>query len=193
METPFLLRWKNPPDFSAEELVEFIELNDILEIEREPDGSLLISPGVTLKTNLSETGVLEQLLAWARSDGTGVALGPTGRYELPNRAWRGPDAAWIRRELFEAARAAEYDTLPHLVPDFVVEVRSKTNRLGRLRAKMQEYLANGVKLGWLLDETSRTAYVYRPGAEVQVIENASTLDASPELPGFVLDLAPIWR
>ena len=74
----------------------------------------------------------------------------------------------------------------------MVEVRSKSNSLRRLKAKMEEYLANGVKLGWLLDEEKQVAYVYRPGAEVQVLEHATALDASPELPGFVLDLTPIW-
>lgn len=102
---------------------------------------------------------------------------------------RGPDAAWTRRERTEALPASEVDSIPHLVPDFVVEVRSKSNRLRRLRAKMEEYLANGVRLGWLLDPTTKTVYVYRAGAEVQVIENATSLDGSPELPGFVLD----WR
>ena len=105
---------------------------------------------------------------------------------------RGPDAAWIRRERTEALPASEVNSIPHLVLDFVVEVRSKSNRLRRLKAKMEEYLANGVRLGWLLDPTTKTASVYRAGSEVQVTEHAASLDASPELPGLVLDLAPIW-
>jgi len=191
-ETPFMLRWKNPPNFSRAELVRFIENNDELEIERECDGSLLLSSGVTFKTTRDETEVLVRLWLWAEKDGTGEALGPTGRYELPNRAWRGPDAVWISRERVGAVPAREIRSVPHLVPDFVVEVRSKSNSLRRLKAKMEEYIANGVRLGWLLDEKNKVAYVYRPGAEVQVLKHATTLDASPELPGFILDLAPIW-
>jgi Uma2 family endonuclease len=190
-ETPFMLRWKNPPNFSRAELVRFIENSD-LDIERECDGSLLLSSGVTFKTSRDEISVLWQLLRWADKDGTGEVLGPTGRYELPNHAWRGLDAAWIRRERVDALPAREVRTVPHLVPDFVVEVRSKSNSLRRLKEKMQEWIDNGIRLGWLLDEKNKVAYVYRPGAEVQVYENATKLDASPELPGFILDLTPIW-
>jgi Uma2 family endonuclease len=191
MDGPFMLRWKDPPDFSADELLEFSAIND-LEVERECDGSLLIMSPISLSTNRRETEVLVQRSIWAKKDGTGEALGTQGGYSLPNRAMRGPDAAWIRRERTEALPASEVDSIPHLVPDFVVEVRSKSNRLRRLRAKMEEYLANDVRLGWLLDPTTKTVYVYRAGAEVQVIENATSLDGSPELPGFVLDVAPIW-
>jgi Uma2 family endonuclease len=192
-DTPFILRWKNPPEFSDDELLEFSAINDVLQIERECDGSLVIMAPVTLSTNRRETEVLAQLAIWAKKDGTGEALGSMGGYYLPNRAMRGPDAAWIRRERTEALPASEVNSIPHLVPDFVVEVRSKSNRLRRLQAKMDEYLANGVRLGWLLDPTTKTAYVYRAGAEIQVVENAMMLDASPELAGFILDLGPIWE
>jgi Uma2 family endonuclease len=191
--TPFLLRWKNPPDFSSNELLEFIELNDILEVERECDGSLLLSFGVTLDTNLQEMEVYFQLRLWAERDGRGQALGPTGRYDLPNRATRGPDAAWIHSERIAGLSEAERRAIPHLVPEFVVEVRSKSNSFRRLQDKMQEYMANGVRLGWLLDGTTRTAYVYRPDAEVQVLEQPTALDGSPELAGFTLDLTRVWR
>jgi Uma2 family endonuclease len=193
MDGPFILRWKNPPDFSAAELLEFSAINDVLQIERECDGSLLIMAPITLSTNRRETRVLVQLSRWAEQDGTGEALGTQGGYYLPNGAMRGPDAAWIRRERIEALPASEVNSIPRLVPDFVVEVRSESNRLRRLKAKMEEYIANGVRLGWPLDPTTKTAYVYRAGAEVQVVEKAEALDASPELPGFVLDLAPIWK
>jgi Uma2 family endonuclease len=191
--TPFLLRWKNPPDFSVDELLEFMDINDGLDLERECDGSLLLSSGVTFLTNRQEGQVYIQLYLWAERDGRGEALGPTGKYELPNTAWRGPDAAWIRHERVASLPEAELNTIPHLVPDFVVEVRSKSNSLRRLQDKMQEYLASGVRLGWLLDATTRTAYVYRPDAEVQVLEQPTALDGSPELPGFVLDLTRVWR
>jgi len=193
-DTPFLLRWKNPPDFSDDEFLEFLAINDdAFEVEQECDGSLLLSSGVTLSTSRHESEVLFQLMAWARKDGTGEALGPTGRYLLPNKAKLGPDAAWIRHERIAALSEREIRHIPPLVPEFVIQVRSETDRLRRLRAKMDEWIANGVRLGWLLDHKNKTAYVYRPGVEVQVLENATTLNGSPELPGFVLDLTAIWR
>ena len=195
MGTPFLIRWKNPPDFTDDELLEFIELNDdAFQVERECDGSLLLESGVTFPTLRHETRVLAQLLPWAERDGTGEALGPTGRWVFPDgRTTRSPDALWISSGRVATLSSEAMRHLPHLVPDFVVEVRSKGQWLRRLQAKMEEWIANDVKLGWLIDESTRTVYVYRPGQEVQVVENATSLDASPELQGFVLDLEAIWK
>ena len=154
MDGPFILRWKNPPELTSDELLEFTEIYDVLDLERECDGSLLIMSPLTLKTAREETEILFQLATWARQDGTGEAFHSRGSYYLPNLAMREPDVAWIRRDRIEVLH-----TIPHLVPDFVVEVRSKSNSLHRLQGKMQEYMANGVRLGWLLDGHTRTVYV----------------------------------
>jgi len=191
-DTPFMLRWKNPPPFTDDELLELFALNDDLQFEMDCDGSLIIMSPTTPKTGFRNAQLTFQLGVWANRDGTGVASDSSGEFRFPNRALRAPDVAWISRQRLAAVSEAQLDSLALLVPDFVVELRSKSNRLRRLQAKMDEYIANGVRLGWLLDPTTRTAYVYRPGVAVHVVENAATLDASPELPGFVLDLASIW-
>jgi Uma2 family endonuclease len=192
-DTPFILRWKNPPEFSDDELLEFSAINDDLQFEFDCDGSLLIMSPEAFDTGARNASLTGQLYLWAKSDGTGIALGPSGGYRLPNRAMRGPDASWTRRDRVDALPETEIRHIPHLVPDFIIELRSRSNSLRRLQAKMDEYLANGVRLGWLLDPTTKTAYVYRAGAEIQVVENAMMLDASPELAGFILDLGPIWE
>jgi Uma2 family endonuclease len=191
-DTPFMLRWKNPPPFTDDELLELFALNDDLQFEMDCDGSLIIMSPTSPKTGFRNSQLTTQLTVWANRDGTGAASDSSGEFRFPNRALRGPDAAWIGRQRLAAMSEAQLDSLAVLVPDFVVELRSKSNGLRRLQAKMDEYISNGVRLGWLLDPSTRTAYIYRPGVPAQVVENATTLDASPELPGFVLDLAPIW-
>jgi Uma2 family endonuclease len=79
-----------------------------------------------------------------------------------------------------------------LCPDFVIEVRSPTDSLSVLQEKMQEYLANGTQLGWLIDPDQRRVYVYRTERRVEVVENPGTLSGAPVLPGFVLDLREVW-
>jgi Uma2 family endonuclease len=190
-DTPFILRRKNPPEFSDDELLELFALNDDLQFEFDCDGSLLIMSPEAFDTSARNASPTGQLYLWAKTHGTGIAPGPSGGYRLPNRAMRGPDASWTRRDRVDALPETEIRHIPHLVPDFVVELRSRSDRL-RPQAEMDEYLANGVRLGWLLDPTTKTASVYRAGSEVQVTEHAASLDASPELPGLVLDLAPIW-
>jgi Uma2 family endonuclease len=192
LEGFFLLRWKNPPPFTDDDLLELFALNDGLQFEMDGDGSLIIMSPTGLKAGFRNSQLTAQLTMWANRDGTGVASDSSGEMRFPNGAARAPDAAWFSHTRLQAVSEAELERIPPVVPDFVVELRSKSDRVRRLQAKMDEYIANGVRLGWLLDPTTRTAYVYRPGVAVQVFENAVTLDASPELPGFVLDLAPIW-
>src|SRR5207244_3572495 len=149
----------------------FCEVNEALQIERECDGSLLITSPTSWQTGRRNAKLTTQLTNWAERDGTGEVADSSGGSFLPNRAMRGPDAVWVSHERLSAVPERELRTVPHLVPDFVVELRSPSNRLRRLQAKMEEYLANGVRLGWLLDPTTRTAYVYRPGTPVEVLQD----------------------
>jgi Uma2 family endonuclease len=105
---------------------------------------------------------------------------------------RGPDAAWILRSRLDAIPAAERAKFLPLCPDFVLELRSPTDRLAVVQAKMEEYLANGARLGWLLDPEQRRVYVYRPDAPVARLDRPETVAGDPVLPGFVLDLREIW-
>jgi Uma2 family endonuclease len=105
---------------------------------------------------------------------------------------RSPDASWVRRERWEALTDEEREKFPPLAPDFVIEIRSATDRLRDLREKMQEYVDQGVRLGWLIDPTNRRVEIYRPGKPPEALDGPTTVNGDPELPGFVLDLSPIW-
>ncbi len=111
---------------------------------------------------------------------------------MPNGALRSPDTAWIRREHWEALSREQQQKFAPLCPDFVAELGSSTDRLPDLQAKLEEYVANGAVLGWLVDPESRRAWVYKPGLPVQVLENPPAL-TDEVLPGFVLDTQEIFR
>ena len=132
------------------------------------------------------------LLAWADQDGTGVATDSSTGFDLPNGATRSPDAAWIKRSRLAALTEEQKSKFLPLGPDFVIELRSSSDKLKTLQAKMQEYIDNGAQLGWLLDPFDRRVYVYRPGVVMECLENPATISGDPELPGFSLELAKIW-
>jgi Uma2 family endonuclease len=145
----------------------------------------------------SEAGEREGRIAvrlgtWAERDGTGVFISSSGGFRLPNGAVRAADAAWVARSRWEAIPAEERKKFAPLAPDFVIELRSPSDRLGDLQGKMDEWIANGVRLGWLIDPGPRHVYVYRLGAPVERLENPAELSGDPLLPGFVLDLREIW-
>ena len=125
---------------------------------------------------------------WARVDGTGKVFDSSAGFTLPNGAVRAPDAAWVRLDRWHAVSAEARKKFAPICPDFVVELRSPTDRLKVLRGKMVEYVSQGAQLGWLLDPFSHRAEIYRPGREVQVLDRPATLPGEEVLPGFVLDL-----
>jgi Uma2 family endonuclease len=111
---------------------------------------------------------------------------------LPNGAERSPDASWISLARWDALTRAQRRSFPPLCPDFVIELKSPSDSLASLQEKLEEYIACGARLGWLLDPDARTVHVYRPNSAPNVLNGPSSVDAAPELPGFVLDLSEVW-
>ena len=137
--------------------------------------------------------IARQLGNWARQDGSGAAFGPSMGYTLPNGAVRSPDASWIPRSRRVELTPEDLNRFIPICPDFVVELRSDTDRLSALQAKMQEYMDNGARLGWLIDPRNKRVHAYRPEAEVEVMEDPESVSADPILPAFTLDLREIWE
>ena len=175
------------------QFAEFCAMNDDLRIELTAEGLIEIMPPTFGNTSAKNNIIAIQLGNWTLQEGNGVSFDSSGGFTLPNGAVRSPDASWVSNARYDLLSAEERDSFTPLCPDFVVELRSSSDRLSVLQAKMDEYIANGARLGWLLDPLRRQAHVYRPGAEVEILDNSDSLSADPELPGFTLDLKPIWE
>ncbi len=178
---------------SDHEFFEFCQLNRDLRIERTSEGELVIMPPTGGTTGRINHSLAMLFGVWAEADGSGVGFDSSTEFTLPNSAKRSPDLAWVRRERWDALTPQEQDEFPPLCPDFVVELRSPTDRIRVLQAKMEEYIANGATLGWLIDPVEKKVYIYRPSAEVSCLENPATVSGEPLLPGFVLDLNRLWK
>jgi Uma2 family endonuclease len=166
--------------------------NEDLHIEMSGAGELIIMSPNRPKTGRKHVRILYRLTAWSDKDGTGDVYDATSLFALPNRAKRAPDASWILKERWNALTEEQQDAdAAPICPDFVVEVRSPNDRVNRLKAKMEEYIANGVRLAWLLDPIANRAYIYRPSAPVQEIEKPEVLSGDPVLPGFRFDFREI--
>lgn len=179
--------------WDEDEFYNFCVLNEDLNVELSSEGDLIIVPPTGMKTGKRNFELIGNFAVWAKRDGTGVGFDSSSMFSLPNGAKRSPDLSWIKKERWEALSEKEQEKFSPICPDFVVELRSPSDSLKRLQKKMEEYVANGAQLGWLLDPSARKVYVYRPGAEVEVLDDPETVSGEPLLRGFTLDVRAIWE
>lgn len=192
---PIVLRLDPLLELTDDALLRLSSLNDTLRLEKNAEGDLEILPPTSTDTGNQELNSATDLMVWARSDGSGVAFGPTAGFTLPNGAVRAPDASWILRSRLSELSEEQREGFWRIAPDFVIELRSSSDTLAGVQRKMAEYIENGVRLGWLIDplDPQRRVYVYRPGADIEILDAPETLSGDPELPGFTLDLTRIWE
>jgi Uma2 family endonuclease len=188
--SPVLIRMQPVFEMTDEKFFEFCQLNSELRIERTVLGDVLIMPPTGGETSDRNAEITRQLRNWARQDGTGVAFDSSAGFNLPNGATRSPDASWVERSRLENLTLEQKRKFLPLCPDFVIELRSPSDRLADVKGKMQEYIDNGARLGWLFDPSNRQVYRYRPGI-IEPLDNPQEI-SDPLLPGFVLNLREIW-
>jgi Uma2 family endonuclease len=181
------------PPMTDEEFAEFCAEHPDLFFEMTAEGELVIMPPTHTATGVRNSRISAQLDAWAWEDGRGVATDSSAGFVLPNGARRSPDAAWTLKDAIRQLPVASQEGFWHLAPTFVIELRSDSDRLGTVQAKMREYIENGTQLGWLIDPKTRTVEVYRPNAVVQVFSGRDTLSGDGLLDGFVMDLRRVWN
>ncbi len=170
-------------DFPAR-FIEFCEQNDLYEMEVNAEEELLILPMTGYRGNKQELYMSTFLGNWELANG-GSASSQTVRFRLPSGAVLGPDAAWITQERFDALPERERETVIEGAPDFVAEICSRTDNLRPLQNKIDQWMAGGVRLGWLIDALNRQVHVYRAGQpEPQLLDDPETLDGEDVLSGF---------
>lgn len=194
---PTTLTLNLPPELhltvTPEQFEQLAASNRDLRLERTAHGELIVNPPTGWQTGERNSSISGELYLWWRNAGEpGKVFESSTGFTLPNGANRSPDASWVSQARWDALTPAQKGTFAEICPDFVVELRSESDTLKGLQAKMVEYLANGAKLGWLLNPKQRTVAVYRPGEAVVILANPQQVAGDPVLPDFVLDLRRVW-
>ncbi|MBN3962822.1 Uma2 family endonuclease [Nostoc sp. NMS8] len=195
--TALILNLSPAIELTDEQFFQLCQNNRDLRLERTAEGELIIMPPTAWESGNRNSRLTQRLGNWTDADGTGLAFDSSTGFKLPNGANRSPDASWVSRKRLEALNPDPDRFLP-LAPDFAVELRSASDSLKTVQQKMQEYIDNGVRLGWLIDPQNQQVEIFRPGQEVEVLRRRSPSETSPTslsgedvLPGFVLDLTQI--
>lgn len=179
---------------SDEAFEKLVVANPDWNFEQTAAGELLIMPptgGTSGRKNLSLSG---QFNNWVENNlYMGEGFDSSTLFVLPNGAKRSPDTSWIRRARWDTLTPEQQDGYPPICPDFVVELRSPTDNIDELQAKMQEYVNNGARLGWLINPQDKQVEVYRPRQKKEVLQSPDSLSGEEVLPGFVLSLQRIWN
>ncbi len=181
---------KYPRRLTEEEFYEFCADNRDLRIEQDKNGNLLIMPPVDHDGGVAESNVHGYLFVWWLTHEQGLTYSPTTGFKLPDGSTRAADAAWASDEKVAALTPQQRKKFAPLVPDLVIEIRSETDRIGKLKKKMTDtWMANGVRLAWLIDPKMQRAFVYRPGQPVEEYQGFDrTLSGEEVCPEFTLDL-----
>lgn len=181
-----------PMKFTDDEFWEFCRRNDEMRIEMTKEGDVIIMPPTGWDTGDKNSEINLQLRVWAKKDKRGKVGESSTGFKLPNGATVSPDASWVRNERIEQFTAKQREKFLPLCPDFVLELRSASDSLKSSQAKMQEYMENGARLGWLIDPKAKKVHVYRPDEKAKILDDPKTVSGEDVLVGFELDLEEIW-
>ncbi|NEO89514.1 MAG: Uma2 family endonuclease [Moorea sp. SIO3G5] len=178
-------------NLSDEQFFQLCQNNRDLRFERTSEGDLIIMSPTGGNTGRRNIKLSTQLELWSSQMKLGVAFDSNTGFKLPNGANRSPDASWVKRERWEGLTPEEQDKFVPLCPDFVLELRSPSDSLKMVQAKVREYMENGARLGWLIDPQNKVVEIYRPNQDVEILQSPKTLSGEDVLPGFTLDLSEI--
>ncbi|NJM27406.1 MAG: Uma2 family endonuclease [Pseudanabaena sp. RU_4_16] len=179
-------------ELTDRQFYEICQNNRDLKFERNANGELIIMAPIGGERGRHEADLIADLNIWNRQTNLGVVLSSSTGFKLPNGADRSPDVAWVQLERWESLTPEQRRKYPPLCPDFVIELRSETDSLSVLQKKMQDYINNGARLGWLIDPRNRRVEIYRPHQAVEILESPTSLSGEDVLPGFMLQLARIF-
>lgn len=193
LSSPIVLQMPPELQMTDEQFFEFCQINRDLRIERNKLGEISIMPPTGSETGNRNFNIALQLGIWAEKDSTGICFDSSTGFKLSTGAERSPDASWIKLDRWNTLSSEQQQKFAPICPDFVVELRSPSDNLKPLQEKMVEYMQEpGIQLGWLIDRKHQKVYIYRPGLEVECLDNPATVSGEGILPGFVLNMSKVW-
>lgn len=180
------------PPLTDEEFERMCMTSVLVKLERTKEGKIVVNPPAGFESSSSNTEVVFQLMSWWKGYRKGQVFGPDCGFFLPDGSSLSPDAGYISEEQLRPLSKKEKERFLRLAPAFVVEVLLPSDSLPSTKEKMESWIANGAKLGWLVDPRKRQVHIYEPG-KAPSVERGKKVAGSGPVEGFVLDLAPVWE
>jgi len=176
-------------ELTEDEFFNLCQENDFLRFERTADKQILVMTPSGIETGYRNSNITTELSIWNRKHKLGYVFDSSAGFTLPNGAVRSPDASWLEKSRYEALPKSEKQRFAHICPDFLIELKSPSDDLSDLKAKMEEWIANGCQMAWLINPEEQKSYIYQPNKEVEIVKGFDkTLSGMEILKGFELEL-----
>ena len=191
LELPIWIRRDRP--ITDDELMRLSAENELLRLERDANGELIVMSPTGLEGSSQNSEIITDLTNWARQDGRGKVFDSGGGFTLPDGSMRIPDAAWLSWQRWNTLPRSEQKKFGRVVPEFVIELRSETDRLPVLQEKMELWIANGVEVAWLIDPQEKSVTIYRPNQQPEHHVHPTSVQGDGPIVGFELVMSRIWE
>ena len=191
--TSFTLNLDSVIKLTAEQFYKLCETNPDLKLERNAQGDLIIMPPTGGETGKINSNINAQIWFWNEQKQLGEVFDSSTGFTLPSGADRSPDVCWVEKSRWDALSKEQKEKFISLCPDFVIEILSPNDSLKKTQDKMQEYIDNGCRLGWLINRKKQEVEIYRPGEDIEILKLPETLSGENVLPGFILNMQKIWE
>jgi Uma2 family endonuclease len=156
-------------ELSDDQFYQLCQINEDWKLEQTAKGELIIMPPVGAISGNRESDFNGYVWLWNLQTKLGKVFSSSTVFTLPNGGKRSPDVAWVKGDRWDSLTLEEQEKFPPLCPDFVIELRSRTDSLNQLQEKMQEYLDSGLQLGWLINLQAQEVEIYRPNQTVEIV------------------------
>ena len=176
---------------TQEQFYKLCETNPELKLERNAQGELIVMPPTGGETGRSNSSINAQIYFWNEEKQLGEVFDSSTEFTLPSGADRSPDVSWVEKYRWDSLTKEQKEKFIPLCPDFIIEIMSPSDNLKKLQNKIEEYIENGCRLGWLIKRKKQEVEIYRPGRDVEILENPKTLSGEDVLPEFIFDLTTI--
>jgi Uma2 family endonuclease len=193
MRQVLVTRTLKPEGMSEEEFFQFCVANKDIRVEKNSSGEILIMPPTGSETGIFDAGLTSEISAWNKKTKAGKVFGSSAGFTLPNKAVRSPDAAWISSGRWDQVAEDDRKKFAHICPDFIAEIAPPSDSVMDLQVKMEEWMENGCRLGWLIHPERKKVYVYTAGEREPEVLPFGKIIGGDILPGLEVDLNELFE
>lgn len=191
--TAFTIDFSSIARISDTQFERLCAANPEVKFERTPTGELVVMSPTGGETGMTNATLIARFVVWNERADQGKVFDSSTCFKLPNGGDRSPDVAWVENSRWQALTPEQRRKFPPICPDFALELLSPSDNINTVRAKMQEYLDSGLRLGWLINPQAQQVEIYRPQTAPEVLRSPASLSGESVLSGFVLQLPWLWR